>query len=142
MRHDGIKKRKNRVFIKRIFFSFGIFLFVLFGCVLLFGWQYIVGAKVLSPLSFGRQDSSSSPDGVILMVKSFCEEKKIPCSTVVATSDTITITLENNAVILLSLQKDLPRQLASLQVTLSQLTIEGKQFKKLDFRFEKPFATF
>lgn len=79
---------------------------------------------------------------MVYTVKSFCQEKKISCQYITNDTTTITITLNNAAVILLSSQKDLQKQLASLQLTLSQLTIEGKQFKKLDFRFDKPFVTF
>ncbi len=142
MRPDSIQKRKNRVILKRLFFSFGIFLFVLFGCTLIFGWQYLGSPKITSPLGRIKIDGGVNADGAVYMVKSFCEDKKIPCTSVVENNDAITITLDTNALILLSPQKDLQKQLASLQVTLSQLTIEGKQFKKLDFRFEKPFATF
>lgn len=142
MRQDSIQNRKNRIIFKRLFFSLGIFFFSLLGCVLIFGWQYVGGPKITSPLGQIRTDGGINPDGAVYTVKSFCEDKKIPCSTVVENNDAITITLDNAAVILLSPQKDLPKQLASLQVTLSQLTIEGKQFKKLDFRFEKPFVTF
>lgn len=79
---------------------------------------------------------------MVYTVKSFCQEKKLSCQSITIDNNAVTITLDNSAVILLSSQKDLQKQLASLQLTLSQLTIEGKQFKKLDFRFDKPFVTF
>jgi len=142
MRPNSIAKRKNKVIYKKLFFSFGIFLFVLLFCIILFGWQYLSGVTILSPLGLHTLGSSSNADSMVYSVKSFCQDKKIPCQKVSNDSMTITITLDNNAVILLSSQKDIQKQLASLQLTLSQLTIEGKQFKKLDFRFDKPFVTF
>ena len=47
-----------------------------------------------------------------------------------------------NEQVIVSLQKDLTLQIASLQLTIAHLTIEGKQFKQLDFRFDKPVLTF
>jgi len=38
----------------------------------------------------------------------------------------------------ISTKKDVDSQLSSLQLTLRQLKIEGKRFKSLDFRFDKP----
>lgn len=40
--------------------------------------------------------------------------------------------------VIISTQKDIDSQLSSLQLTLTQLKIEGKRFKSLDFRFDKP----
>lgn len=38
----------------------------------------------------------------------------------------------------ISPQKDIDTQISSLQFILSRLTMEGKQFSRLDLRFEKP----
>lgn len=142
MRTNGIQKRKNRIILKKLFFSFGIFLFTLLLCILLFGWKWIVGEPLTSPIGKINSRVSQNTDANVFVVRAFCEEKKLPCTTVVQSAGTITITLKNNAIILLSAKQDIQKELASLQVTLSQLTIEGKQFKKLDFRFDKPFITF
>lgn len=40
--------------------------------------------------------------------------------------------------IIISTEKNIDSQLSSLQLTLTQLKIEGKRFKSLDFRFDKP----
>lgn len=52
------------------------------------------------------------------------------------------IFLRNNGVVYLDLGKNLPSQISSLQLILSRLTIEGKKFKRLDLRFDKPFIEF
>ncbi len=142
MRQDSIQKRKNRIIFQRLFISFGVFLCTLLLCVLLFGWKYLVGERVTSPLASYGSSGDKATDSIVYTIKSFCEENKIPCSNISESQGGVTITLDNGSSILLSSQKDLQKQLTSLQLTLSQLTIEGKQFKKLDFRFEKPFATF
>ena len=43
--------------------------------------------------------------------------------------------------VLLSGKKQIDQQISSLQVISSRLTMEGKQFKKLDLRFDKPVIT-
>lgn len=53
-----------------------------------------------------------------------------------------TVTLQNGAVAILDTKKDMEKQITSLQLTIADLTIEGKQFQRLDFRFERPVVTF
>ena len=51
-------------------------------------------------------------------------------------------TLKNGEEIVFSPKKDLTAQVSSLQYILTRLTIEGKEFKLLDFRFDKPVIVF
>lgn len=46
--------------------------------------------------------------------------------------------MKGEGMVIISTEKDLDSQLSSLQLTLRQLKIEGKRFKSLDFRFDKP----
>jgi len=50
--------------------------------------------------------------------------------------------MQNNAQVFLSTQKDLSQEIASLQLTIAHLTIEGKSFSRLDFRFDRPIISF
>jgi len=50
--------------------------------------------------------------------------------------------LKDNGVVFLSQKKDLSMQIDSLQLIVNRLTIEGKRFKSLDFRFDKPVITY
>lgn len=50
--------------------------------------------------------------------------------------------LKDQGEVFLNLDKNLALQISSLQLILSRLTIEGKKFKKLDLRFEKPIIEF
>lgn len=50
--------------------------------------------------------------------------------------------LKDQGEVYLNLDKNLALQMSSLQLILSRLTIEGKKFKKLDLRFEKPIIEF
>ena len=44
--------------------------------------------------------------------------------------------------ITMSSKKNIDQQISSLQRILRELTIEGKSFKSIDFRFEKPIVEF
>lgn len=57
-------------------------------------------------------------------------------------SSAIIVKLKDNGEVLLTSDKDISMQIASLQVILVRLTMEGKQFRKLDLRFSKPVIVF
>jgi hypothetical protein len=46
--------------------------------------------------------------------------------------------VKGEGMVIISTEKNLDSQLSSLQLTLRQLKIEGRRFKSLDFRFDKP----
>ncbi len=82
-------------------------------------------------------------DNAIATVKNMCKDTHLSCVTVVALPDgSLQITLDSGAVAILSTQKDLKKQLASLQQVASQLTIKGKQLKRVDFRFAQVVVSF
>lgn len=51
------------------------------------------------------------------------------------------IHLRTGEEVIIASKKNIEVQIASLQVVLSQLTMEGKRFNRLDFRFDKPVIT-
>lgn len=53
-----------------------------------------------------------------------------------------TVNLEGGISVFISSKKDLDFQVSSLQAILKQLTIEGRQVKSIDFRFDKPVIAF
>lgn len=52
------------------------------------------------------------------------------------------LSLTTGEEVLFSKEKPLDIQLSSLQLVLSQLTIEGKKLQTIDFRFDKPVVLF
>jgi len=52
------------------------------------------------------------------------------------------ISLKDNGEVIVSTQKNISDQLGSLQLILNRLTIEGKRFKSLDFRYDKPVISY
>ena len=84
----------------------------------------------------------SDSDPVIVLTQKL-EEKKIRLSsTPVATDSAIMALLSDGETIFFSTNKDIPSQVDSLQIILSRLTIEGKKFQKIDFRYDLPIITY
>lgn len=52
------------------------------------------------------------------------------------------VKIEGGGEVVLSLKKDLERQITSLQPILKQLTIDGKKFNRIDFRYDKPLVVY
>ena len=52
------------------------------------------------------------------------------------------VDLASGISVFISSKKDLSLQVSSLQAILKQLTIEGKEAKSIDFRFDKPIILF
>lgn len=50
--------------------------------------------------------------------------------------------LKNGESVIFSLEKDIDEQINSLQMILKRFKIEGRQFEKIDLRFEKPVITY
>ena len=74
----------------------------------------------------------------ITVLKSLLTQKNITYSKINTTQSEYIIYLANGSEVILSTQKDLYSQISSLQYILSRLTMEGRQFIKLDERFDNP----
>lgn len=91
---------------------------------------------IISPLS---KNQTSTVIGIEKSLKSKnIEYKKVE----LAPDLNYVITLSGNEAVTIASKKDIEHQLSSLQLIISQLKIEGKAFKSLDFRFEKPIISF
>ena len=55
---------------------------------------------------------------------------------------TFTVKLKRGGEVIFSAKKDIGEQIASLQYILSHLTMEDRQFKRLDLRYDKPVIVF
>jgi len=76
------------------------------------------------------------------LVKKILKDNKIIFSEVILSDYSYLINLPNNGLVRFSLEKDINAQASSLQRILKELTIEGKSFKNIDFRFEEPIISF
>jgi hypothetical protein len=71
------------------------------------------------------------------------QEKKVDYKVVSKLQDgSCIIKLTDGSIVIISSLKDINKEISSLQFILKRLTMEGKEFTKLDLRFEKPVITF
>lgn len=95
----------------------------------------LIDRSVVSPLSIGGFKSKNIENELM--------KKNIPFDKVLVASDSsYLVYLKNNGWVLISKQKNIESQVSSLQLILERLTIEGKKFKKLDLRYDKPIIEF
>lgn len=90
----------------------------------------------LSPLSKDQSSINSK-------IEKGLRDKKIPHIGIETLKDlNYQILLDNKSQVIIDSKKDIGLQLSSLQLILTQLKIEGKSFKRLDFRYQKPVISF
>lgn len=145
MLQKGIQKRKTRNFLRKVTLFLGIFLGTFVICWGVYTFFLSPKSTTVIPITKSDVKIAGFSKGTgedIDTVKAFCAHQDISCSSINQTSDSIVITESNGSQIFLATNKDILRQLSSLQLTLNQLTIEGKQFKTLNFRFEKITISF
>ena len=75
-------------------------------------------------------------------IEKLLKDNKILFSKVTISDYCYLIDIQNNGQVRLVQNKDINQQIASLQRILIQLTIEGKSFKSIDFRFSEPIISF
>jgi hypothetical protein len=112
-----------------------IILLGIFGFAVYFFNLYIISTGPLFVSPIGKSGVSQTAVGKIL------KDNGIPFKSVVF-SDYFLVTIRDNEQVKLSSDKDIRRQVASLQKILRELTIEGKSFKSIDFRFSEPIISF
>lgn len=92
--------------------------------------------KPLSPLSKNQKSVNSA-------LEESLKKKNISFQSIDTANDlSIVVKLDKNKEVVIDPDKDIGEQLSSLQLIIAQLKIEGKSFKRLDFRYQKPIITF
>ena len=135
-RKRRLKKEKSRFRIKVIFIS-----------LLLLSLVIITSEYFYLNFSFGRSTFISpiakENKSKLATLESAFDKKKIAyASANVGPDGSFFVQLKDGGEVILSSKKDIESQLASLQLILSRLTIEGKKLKNLDFRFDNPVVSF
>lgn len=140
MRKKFANKRKKKIIFKKliiifIFFSFSI-TFISY-----IAYRYIKNINYISPLPllnktepFFIENQSFENE-----LKYMLNKQKIPYLYVYADkSSSYVVKLQTGEDILFNLSKSLDSQVSSLQLIYNRLKIEGKEFSKLDLRFDRP----
>lgn len=127
------KRRKTKSGLIIIFVS----LLLVSASITLYYW--LGRPTFISPLPKGElRDSSSAESIETLLGKSNISFSEVKNST----DSSVLVKLTNGGTVLFSSKKSFKEQVSSLQPILSRLTIEGKRFKNLDLRFDKPSVVY
>lgn len=129
----SIKPRQQRYSRKKGFYIFLLILLICLG--FLIKSIFFSASALISPLGKGNSDTAK--------VKKALRQNNISFSEIVVLSDSsYVVSIANKGQVRFSSQKDIVKQISSLQRILRELTIEGKLFKSIDFRFEEPIISF
>lgn len=129
-RKNRKKERKNKLLFV---FTISFFFFLAVSVV---GAYLMITEPIINPLS---KNNTKTFEKINKILKS----RNISYSKIEQNNDlSYKISLKDNGDVYISYKKDLGVQIDSLQLIVSRLTIEGKRFKSLDFRFDKPVVTY
>jgi hypothetical protein len=134
------RKLRNRSTKAKRFFIF----FLILG-VISVGAGYLIAAKPFEQTKHVQQTSrrisineKQKQDKTIADIKKALTKEQIEVQSIEAVNEGYLITLDKGKTVLFSAKKDIQSQISSLQFILSRLTMEGRQFSRLDLRFDKP----
>lgn len=141
----NIDRKQKRVAQKILFFCL-----VVFGGItaVAAGTFYVMTVELskplfVSPLANIKFAHANQEDTKFDQLKKELAKNQIATNKVEKTKEgTFLIELKQGGEVTFSSQKDIIAQIASLQFILSHLTMEGREFSKLDLRFEKPVIVF
>lgn len=88
-------------------------------------------------LSAGQHD-----DEQVKIIEKALRDKSILYSDIATKDSLYIVRLENGGEVTLSAKKDIIAQISSLHFILTRLTMEGRQFQRLDLQFDKPIIIF
>lgn len=127
-------KSRNKIFRKIILLLFLLIILSIF--IIARNFDFLTNNNsLISPLA-----KTSSPN---VKLEKILLSQKIPFSKInVASDSSFVVSLQDGGEVGISQKKDFVAQISSLQLILSRLTIEGKKFKFLDLRFDKPVIVF
>ncbi len=130
-------KHKRSFFKKLPYIIFTIiFLTILFSGIFYLTKIFIYKTtSYISPLAQTKIYKDNSIESILF-------KNNIPFSRLKIASDSSYIVFLNDGGEVDMLPENIQRQISSLQLILSRLTIEGKKFKRLDLRFDKPIIVF
>lgn len=128
-----VQKRRTKTLI-----DFFLFTFFVSGVAVVLSFVFSPEMAILSPTPVL---SAKDANNTVKIIEAELKRQQLKASSIDSSSDLITVTLETEQVLLLSPERDIKKDLASLQLIMRQLTMEGKRFTRLDLRFDKPVIT-
>jgi hypothetical protein len=140
-----LHKEPNRKIRRKKIFFFWYAVIVLFIVVAASVTSFIVVRNRLSAISPLPLNFAFDTKGPIttFSIERILKKKNIAFVKVAEASESaFFITLPNSTQVVMTKQKNIERQVSSLQFILKRLTIEGKAIKNIDLRFDSPVVVF
>lgn len=123
---------KSNSFLKiTLYIFFSSFLFLLILNLIFYQGSWFSKPIVINPVVRNSDVDSSK-------ISSLLSNASISFSSISFTRGYFDIELVDGGRVYISSKKDSGSQVSSLQAILKQLTINGKKFQLIDFRFDKP----
>jgi len=141
-----LPKRRVKRIVNLIFFL--LFIFIVTICVLFLSSLLFLKKTraVITPLGILKNNpiinSNTSIQQSSDLQKIFDTYHLSFSNVSIGTDSAMHVALSDGREIIFSKNKQLDSQLASLQLIMNRLTIEGKHFIRIDFRFDDPVITF
>lgn len=130
---EKIKKRRSN---KKPWFVVVILFLVITGGILFYYFFFNNNALFISPIAITKFKES-------IKLENALRDSSIKYIKITPQSDlSFMVELIDKEEVIFSSKKDIQSQIASLQLITKRLTIEGKRFKRLDFRYDKPLIAF
>ena len=129
------RQKQTKSWFKIAIFIFSSSVLILISLCILFIPGFLFRKPVISPIAVNQ--NTKTPDMEKLLTNA-----NIAFSFVNLASDYYDINIKDNGRVYISNKKNIDSQISSLQAILKQLTINGKRFKIIDFRFDKPIIIF
>lgn len=131
------KKNKTKIFFRWLILSLIVF-------CLITGFVFFKKNFPQAPVSKLANKPKISKDSQLSKnLEEILKKNGIGFSTIqISSNSSILVNLAGGEEVFFSEGKPFDNQVSSLQFILSRLTIEGKRFSRLDFRFDKPVVTF
>lgn len=133
------RRNRNRLkFLSILLIPVSLIISLISLCSILLLVKNIHKPTIISPVISPFPNDSTNDDESIIELGKLLQEKKISYLTINKISNSLFIKLTNSSEVIISSQKELNQEITSLQYLLARLTMEGKDFSRLDLRFEKP----
>ena len=129
------KVRRRKSFKKTVLLFFGFcILFSIITVFLIHSVFFVKKTLFISPVTTNSNVEKN--------IEKLLLNAQISFGSVTLSQDSCKVVLKDGGEAILSLRKNVEKQIASLQPILKQLTIEGKKFNRIDFRFDKPLVVY
>ena len=108
------------------------------------GYLIFLPDPVISPIPLSFQGKRPAlDDSSVIALKKMLSKYEISYDQIYTTKEgDYIIKLNPDGEVLLNQNAALEQNISSLQLVLARITMEGKRFSRLDFRFEKPVIVF